>query len=100
MTALLTSGLQRLTQTSATTFQTFPHKRSAALRCYRQRRRGHPERRMDTMHYEMHDHIHRPGAGVLVPSREFWNRQLCRFAAQFVKPLSALCVCTGFVWDL
>ena len=33
MAALLTSGLQRLTQTSATTFQTFPHKRSAALRC-------------------------------------------------------------------
>jgi hypothetical protein len=30
MAALLTSGLQHLTQTSATTFQTFPHKRSAA----------------------------------------------------------------------
>jgi hypothetical protein len=44
--------------------------------------------------------VHRPGAGVLEPSREFWNRQLFRFAAQFVKPLSALCVCTGFVWDL
>jgi hypothetical protein len=45
---------------------------------------------------------HRPGAGVLEPSREFWNRQLCRFAAQFVKPLSALCVCPqgSFVWVL
>jgi hypothetical protein len=31
-----------------------------------------------------HAQIHRPGAGVLEPSREFWNRQLCRFAAQFV----------------
>jgi hypothetical protein len=31
--------------------------------------------------------FHRPGAGVLEPSRGFWNRQLCRFAAQFVKPL-------------
>jgi hypothetical protein len=43
---------------------------------------------------------HRPGAGVPELPREFWNRQLCQFAAQFVKPLSAFCVCTGFVWDL
>ena len=44
--------------------------------------------------------VHRPGAGVPELPREFWNRQLCQFAAQFVKPLSAFCVCTGFVWDL
>jgi hypothetical protein len=62
MAALPTSGLQRLTQTSATVFQTFPSHTSAprsnALRC--SGRRGAvaiPERRMDTEQYEMHDHM-------------------------------------------
>jgi hypothetical protein len=58
------------------------------------------QHQLKTAEGQLRDLHHRPGAGVLEPSREFWNRQLCRFAAQFVKPLSAFCVCTGFVWDL